>query len=250
MAKAEKSEKMVPIAMPLSLWSWCREEAVKLGFRGVKPYVLSLVEATRRTGGAGDVLTGNDGGSATAAMTNRELTDKKQQLIDDWVLSQLEDIETLSSLPKQTKAAIILARLPKMGVSKGEMEEKALSLRAALKGLGEYEDIQGELVTLREEVRRLRKSADILEAELRLVKSDEEFGGGELARKFLDLSMQWRDMIGDALTGRDAAKRCGMLRKKALEEVWEKAAMQIAGVALDTSLVTEKILPRVDEEED
>lgn len=241
------NEKIVPVALPLSLWSWCREEAGKLGFRGVKPYLLDLARRSKDAGSVADAL--EDNAAEGTNLTGREMTDKKQSLIDNWVLSQLEDEESLNALPKQTKASIILARLPKMGVNKGEMEEKALSLRAALKDLPDYEDIQGEMVTLREEVRRLRNECDALEGELRLVKAEcekEDSTVPEYVGGFLDLAMAWRSAVKDALVGRAAAERCRMLKTSTLEEVWVKAARDIAGEVLDAQLVRERLVENED----
>lgn len=235
-------QKDVTIRLAASLWGWCREEALKLGFRGVKPWVEDLVKREKESGGIGDELSGDDGGSKSASMTNRELTEAKQQKIDDWVLGKLEDPESLNSLPKQTQAAIIMARLPKMGVDKGSMEEKALSLRKALEGLGEYEDIQGELVTLREECARLRNECDLLQKTVELTKSDKSIE--EKARGFLDLMMAWREYVKDALLGRESAMRCGMLRKDKLVEIWKKGAMEIAGESVGMTLCEEVSKPK------
>jgi len=231
----DASKKKVEVYLRLSLWSWCRETALSQGTKGVSTFIRGVLEKARAAEAGFSEADAEELEESEEKLTSREMTERKQSVVDAWVMSKIEQPGFLDSLPTSMQADLIKNRLPKMGVSKGEMEEKALSLRGALKGIAEYEDIQAELVTLREECHRLRRANELLEAEASMARSDATLE--EKLRGMLDLAYGWREMIGEALRGREAAERCGMLRKDKLVEVWKRGAMKIAGVALDVKLV-------------
>jgi len=256
--KGKGGEKVMTVRMPLSLWNWMRERSVAEGGRSVGGWLKGLAEKERAKAREGGDVESGEVGVDSAALTKRELTEKKEALIDDWVLKLLEDPATLDALPPTTKASIFMQRLPKMGVSKGEMEEKALSIRAALKGLGAYEDVQGEVVTLREEQRRMRKELEVSEAEveglrqeLELVRAGHE-GAGRYAGRHAGFVLKlhgyfrlWREGVRDALTGRAAASRCRMLREDRLAEKYAEEAVRLAEQELGVTMVKEEVLEKL-----
>lgn len=256
--KGKGGEKVMTVRVPLSLWSWMRERSVAEGSRSVGGWLKGLVEKERGKAREGGDVESGEVSEDSAALTKREMTERKEALIDEWMLGLLEDPETLNALPPQTKASIFMQRLPKMGVSKGEMEEKALSIRAALKGLGEYEDLQGEMVTMREEVRRLRKELEGSEGEVELLRGQLEMirAEHEGARRYdgrhagfvLDLHgyfRLWREGVRDALLGRAAAKRCRMLREDRLVDKYAEEAVRLAEIELGVTMVKEEIVEKL-----
>jgi len=261
-------DRKVELVFDAVVWGRLRDEGKRMGKRGVSTVCRWVVEEYLGgrmvlVGEAGDVGVGNgkevgsraglvmggEEGRAAGSLEVREAEDKRskreeaearERALDRWVLEKLESPGFLDRLPDSMKASLIQGRLPKMGQSRGEMEERALGLIGALKGLADWEDVQGELVTLREECLRLEGELEVLEAEHRLVV--EGMGGagaGELVREFAKLAMGWRSMVREALVGREAAERCGMLRKDKLVEVWTEGARKVAGSAVGVELVEE-----------
>lgn len=241
-------------------WGIIREEALKSGKRGVKGYVEALLvehvgevllrrdaekDGSLAAGGEGDTVADRKV-EAAEKKSRRETQDRIEEKINEWVYQLLESGSALDALPDNAKASLIMSRLPKVGLSRGEIEEKAFGLVEALKGLPDVEDMQGEMVTLREELARVDNERRVVEKELLLVLETGETAdgekAGELARRFARLSLAWREMIREALVGREQASVCGMLKEGRLLEIWTTSAMGIAKEVLGAKVVEEHFL--------